>query len=182
MDGNRNDPYLDAGMIGFIHNFARKNHWRVAAWLDLDDLVQEGWLSYYAIRRHPRYAALTNKRNPTPDDIRQVMALVRTTFTRRMHSLAKSFNAIPEASLDGSLSDLAPAADCANGIGIALAGMPHELANLLAMLVAGDLKYRRVRRGTSRPLRETTNEALCRLLGVDPRKVNVYRQILQHLG
>lgn len=82
------DPYLDDGMRGFITNFARKNHWRVAGWCDLDDLVQDGYLCYYKIRRHENYRALTNKRNPTPDDVRQVMALVRTAFTRHVHALA----------------------------------------------------------------------------------------------
>lgn len=160
------DPYLDDGMVGFIEKFARKNHWRVASWLDLDDLIQEGWMCYYAVRRHPKYASLNDKAEPTPDDVRQVAAMVRTTLVRRMHTLANSLNAVPESALsaDGSvlIEDVAPPQECANGVAALLAGAPREVVEL-AQIFAGDVVRAAgyVRDAVGR--RETTTEHRRRL-------------------
>lgn len=200
------DPYLDAGMVGFIEKFARKNHWRVASWLDLEDLVQEGWMCYYAVRRHPKYAELNSKAEPTPDDVRQVMAMVRTTLFRRMHTLSNSLNAVPESGLSVTgtvrLEDLAPAETCANSVVELLAGAPREvveLAGALARDIVAAHEYARDtvgRRETSaehrkrlhskkrrrgRGRRETTNEMYCRLLGRDPEREDVRGLVVDYL-
>lgn len=223
----RADPYLDDGMIGFINSFARKNHWRVASWLDLDDLVQDGWMKYYKVRRHPNYAALNDKTDPTPDDRRQMMALVRTALTHHVHGLASRRTATPEdtfASLvmrndSPRVEDALSATACADGIGVVLASAPRELVELVMIIAGdavraaqfvydasgtretidqhllrlrsgdGDVKFQRSRvrrvgarlRLGGRAVRETTNEAYCRLLGLDPREHDVRGLIKNYL-
>ena len=84
---HRRDPYLDAGMRGFIKNNARKEFWRVASWYEFEDLVQDGYLCYYKCRS--KYRDLTVKNHPSKGDRKHMMALVRTTFSRHVHDLSK---------------------------------------------------------------------------------------------
>lgn len=47
-------PEPDRGVVGYIHRYAKKNHWRVAKWWSYDDLVQECLLCYCQARnRYP---------------------------------------------------------------------------------------------------------------------------------
>lgn len=225
------DPYLDDGMRGFIKNFALKNFWRVPPHYDLDDLVADGYLCYYKVRRHPNYRALTDKCRPSPDDVRQVMAMVRTTFTRHVHTLCKNGRAQihPEVAfcqlsapgkdymtvVDASVPT-EEGADCAV---YKLLGAPREVVALLHILAAdlgdsvrfardaaglrettarhlerategGSLRFRRSRphrdgaraRRLGRPLRETTNQMYCRLLGLDPQVNDVRSLVLSCLS
>lgn len=49
------DPYLDAGMEGYIRNLAVREYWRVAGWYGpretgLDDLIQDGYMCFARCR------------------------------------------------------------------------------------------------------------------------------------
>jgi len=79
--------YLDEGMKRWIYATARQNHWRVARWYDLEDLIQDGFLAYQ--KCYVKYARLVRKRKPTKEDRRNFMALVQTTYLNYIHDLAK---------------------------------------------------------------------------------------------
>ena len=79
------DALLDNGMKGWICRVAKKNYWRVAAWYEIDDLIQDGLVCYVKCRN--KYAFL-DKDNPTAEERKWFMALVQTSFTRRIIDLA----------------------------------------------------------------------------------------------
>lgn len=215
------DPYLDAGMRGFILNFARSNHWRVASWIELDDLIQEGWVCYYKCRR--RYAAL-DKPDPDRDNRRHMMALVKTSFRRRLDTLASQRTAsVPEVSMTSMGCDGADVIDRIAGddqidVTSLIVGAPQELVDLVSILVRdasafardsvgvrettaqrdtrvrvgvdGVDRFRRTRirvggdgrvRRDRRARRETTNEMMCRILGLDPDSCDVRSLITSYL-
>lgn len=91
------DPYLDAGMRGFIHKTALKNHWRVQEWYELDDLVQDGFLCYAKCKQ--AYPELSGKTAPTQDERRHFMALVRTAFIHHITNLSNKRTQLPELSV-----------------------------------------------------------------------------------
>lgn len=78
--------YLDEGLRRWIITTARNNHWRVAKWYDLEDLVQDGFLCYSKCADH--YKRLGRKRKPSKNDRRNFMALVKRTFENHIHDLA----------------------------------------------------------------------------------------------
>jgi len=83
----RSPRFLDKGMRGWLVTMARKNYWRVAAWMDLDDLIAEGFLAY-AICRAKYDDRVANKRH--------FMALVQITFINQITDLANDRTAQPE--------------------------------------------------------------------------------------
>lgn len=82
------DPYLDAGMEGFIRNLASKEYWRVADWYGrdrdcgLEDLIQDGYLCFARCRRRYVEVLGTLPPDPAPDHLRMMMHLVKTAFGR----------------------------------------------------------------------------------------------------
>lgn len=80
------DHYLDDGLKKWIVVTARRNYWRVSAWYDLDDLIQDGYLCYQ--KCVVKYARLIRKRRPSKDDRRNFMALVKRAYENHIHDLA----------------------------------------------------------------------------------------------
>lgn len=149
MNGSGRDPYLDDGMQGFIANFARKNYWKVSSWYDLDDLVQDGFMCFAKCRA--RYVEMDNP-EPTRDDIRIMMARVRTTFERHIIKLAHnktggtiaagvecSFASMggPDKDFGDEVARIEPAPPGPESVAALLAGAPWEVAELFTIL-AGD--------------------------------------------
>lgn len=84
MTSKGSDPYLDAGMHGYIRKTAVKEFWRVAAWYDdVADLVQDGYLCFAKCRaRYVDQLGVLPATDPGPDHRKWMMALVRTAFDR----------------------------------------------------------------------------------------------------
>lgn len=70
---------MDVGAKRWIEKTARANHWRVSRWIDFEDLVQDGYLWYYATVARYCYRPRTRA---------HVMALFKRTFTNYLHDLA----------------------------------------------------------------------------------------------
>lgn len=69
---------MDEGAIGWLHRIAVRNHWRVASWIDLSDLIQDGYLHWQRIaQRYPDA--------PIPAQMR----LFQITYLNWFHDLAK---------------------------------------------------------------------------------------------
>lgn len=207
MTAKHSDPYLDAGMHGYIRNTAVREFWRVSAWYDdVADLVQDGYLCFAKCRaRYVDKLKVLPADNPTPDDRKQMMAMVRTSFDRHVKFVLtqhiKDGWEVPASQLvragaeepadpwdvlaspqmgDASLVDL-------------VRSLPAEIQQLIVIL-AGDgaealrMGYSRLeRRKTAggavrfvrhrRRLRETTNQYYCRLVGLDPDKHDLVGQV-----
>lgn len=196
MTRHRRDPYLDAGMEGFIVNTAQKEFWRVAGWYELEDLIQDGYMCYYKCK--DRYGVLSVKNHPTKGDIKWMMALVKTTFNNHIrHKLAGKVRygseiavsqlGAEDSEFDDVWGNIAPPQLEESTLAVMLAQAPAEIKQLIQLLVGdgaealgfnrsrnrvsevGEKKVRRVSQGR-RPLRETTNEYYCRLMGLDPKR------------
>jgi len=193
------DPYLDAGMRGFIVNTAKREFWRVASWYELEDLIQDGYLCYYKCRN--RYTQLSVKNHPTKGDKKWMLCLVRTTYLNHIrHTLAGkmlhgcemviSQMGVEDLGLDDVWAGIAPPQSEEATLAVMLAQAPSEIKQLICLLVGDGSealgfsrsrnrisrtasgKVLRVRRGR-RQLRETTNEYYCRLMGLDPGRYDL---------
>jgi hypothetical protein len=81
-------PYMDEGLRRWIAAYASRNLWRVPSWMTLDDLIQEGFICYTNVLRHENYRGLARVREPTKDNRRVFMSLVKKAFTNHIHDLA----------------------------------------------------------------------------------------------
>ena len=136
---------------------ARKNLWRMSHWYDLDELIADGMLCWQIVEsKYPK----TNK--PHRD------SLFRTTFTNHIHRLAnKKSIMVAETAVDHpeALSNQ----ECQEAelrrfiLENATPMLRHCLAAILdkpELLAQAHIKHGKHR--------ETTNEYLCRLAGINP--------------
>lgn len=74
------DVFFDQGLQGWLVDYARKNHWKVQAWIGLDDLIQEGMVAYCICKM--RYAErVENKKH--------FMSLFKRIFSGMIIDMAK---------------------------------------------------------------------------------------------
>lgn len=183
------DAYLDDGIHGFIRKTAFKYVWRIAG-MDVEDLVQEGYLTYYHCRA--RYVGVRPKRradgrryrtlprSPDPVARRHFMALFKRSFINRLNTLAVKQSAPMERVIsemlpadqnyDQYLEALMPVEQEAATVGALLESAPREVLQLFRLLIDDAIElsgYRRFGRGKNAP-RETTNQRFCRLLHLPP--------------
>lgn len=160
---------MDAGFRGWIYNTARKNYWRVAASCELDDLIQEGyWIYYHVVRRYPHVR-----------DRAHLMRLVQISYVTRIHDLARR-DKRPEVAFD----DLPPVVVNSMGYGPqTLMGdaPPFVRLALYALMTADGRTLRAEPRERIRGRRETFNERLCRMTGLDPKIVDLPAEIKKFL-
>jgi hypothetical protein len=166
------DPYMDAGMKGWIVNTARKNHWRVASYYELEDLISDGMLCYYKCRA--RYKGLHSLNHPGKDQRRHVMALVKTAFHNHITTLALKRSRLKETACsqafgpdhDGVMEAILPAQHEEATVRTMLTNAPQEIKALIDVItkdgveVAGYV-YKKVGRLN---IRETTDDYFGRLL------------------
>ena len=74
----------------WIVNYARRNVWRVPPWMDLDDLIAEGFLAYAIAMA--RYGDKVQNR-------RHFMSLLMIIFTNQITDLANERTACPEIAI-----------------------------------------------------------------------------------
>lgn len=183
----RVDPFLDAGMRGYIVNTARKEFWRVASYIEIDDLIQDGYLCYAKCAK--AYPQLSKINNPTNEQKRHFMSLVKTAFANHIHTLASKRTAAPDELLNltaeetetEALDRLLPAEGEIGSFAMLLANAPAEIKQLIQLLTADVQGFTRTKVGR-RSLRETTNEHFCRLLGVDPNTVNMVERVKSYFS
>jgi hypothetical protein len=172
--------YLDQGLERWIYRTAHENKWRVPSYIDL---ISEGFACYQ--KCVDRYARLQRKRRPTKEDRKNFMALVKITFTRRITDLAYERSRMPDRYVisqitapDQSFSDWldrnSPAELAAVDIGLMIEQAPSELRHLLVTLssdVGEAAAFVKVKCGRYYR-RETSNQRLCRLLGLKRKAAN----------
>lgn len=155
---------IDNGVRGWIVKTARKEYWRVAAFYDLADLIQDGYLHYCRV-----VTIYEVQRNRVRSRAR-LMGLFKIAYVNHIHDLAKQrTRLLAEVKLD----DLPPLTVARFHYGATqelLAGAPP-----LVRLSIAALQDDRVALFMSQPYvrtpshRETMNERLCHVLGLDAR-------------
>lgn len=163
---------MDHGARAWMFRHAQKNHWRVAAWYDLDDLIQDGYLHWRRVVQH----------YPDVVDRPHIMSLFKITYINHIHDLAKRRDRLPEVRL---LDTAAPGTTLTESdlwdrilvdeqelseFDVLISQAPDPIRKVLALLTSEDgcrrlrSQYRRLRGG----IRETKNERLARLTGLSP--------------
>lgn len=201
------DPYLDAGLYGYIQKVARQNAWRVAGH-DASDLVQEALLLYWRCRQkyvgkrppklpddHPARVGGQTKwrylppKNPDKTARQHFAALFKTALHNRISTLASKYPPQEIVMSDCTtehqtakdfLEAALPTEDETATATLLLKNAPRELKQLFAVLVDDvvDLPYRRFgKRGLRK--RETNNQYYCRLLGL-PASTDIVGMLEEH--
>lgn len=176
---------MDAIARGWLHKTAAKHYWRVCKWYDLADLVQDGYLTYYRIR----------ERYDTATDAKHVMSLFRVSYLNHITSLARlRRRRIDEINITDMFED------GANFSEEFLFQAVCQSSDVPSQISVGDLspevvkviktfddptalkKMRAPFRKGFDGKRETTNQRLCRMIGIDPKRVNLRRMLNTDLG
>jgi len=157
----------------------RKHYWRVAAFCEVDDLYQEAYVVF--LRCSQKYKGSIKNGS-------HFFGLYSRALTNRIHTLASrqrfEVNGWVQSRVDGTVEDihltelLADYAETVRmEVRLLLEEAPEPVRRLLEVLEESD-KRPRMRR--ARNQRETTNEYLSRLAGLD-RTVNMVRMINEWL-
>lgn len=162
-------PYkgMDFGARVWMRRLAAKQFWRVASWYELEDLIQDGHIHWWRIVE--RYPDVTDAHR---------MSLFKTTFQNHIHNLAKHKTRCPEVTVtvlagNEDHSDfwerlVVEDFDFAN-CNLLIAKAPEPVQKFMRLMASEDgprhmrALYRKRRGGG----RETTNDRLCRLLGIE---------------
>lgn len=176
---------LDNGMKAWLVYYARKNLWRVPDWYDLSDLIQDGYICYLKCRA--RY-----KGSPRITQRREFMALFMRAFINHVTDLSNlktDAGEVPILSGVDSLSEsqaierFVPPEHEEATTRLLIKEAPLEVKALMYLFFTEDGRGRLQRRLFRRcnGERETTNEFLCRLIGVDPDTVNLPNIVQNYL-
>ena len=160
---------LDLGMRNWIIAYARDNLWRVQSWYSLEDLIQEGFFCY--CKCNLRYGNIENTKH--------FMVLVKRTFINKVHDLSRKAN-IRKGELtldiDSPVFEILESED--TQFNTLLNQLPPEIIKMIRTLLKGKSRMKRFASGE----RETTNEFLCRLSGLDADHINIEEVIREHFA
>lgn len=165
-DGDVVSP--DEGLLKWITRYSFQNYWKVAAWMGIEDLIQDGhyWIAYCRDRYRPK-------------TIEHLTSLTMRCFSNHIIDLANKKTALAEtrtpeewvpnfANYDLDESDI-------QTLAVLIAQAPREITAVLKLLLTekgleglrGEHQIKnQVKPGQLRQ-RETTNEKVCRLAGLD---------------
>lgn len=166
----------DAPTEGWVIKFIKKNLWRVAPDMEFEDLYQELCLVYARCQaKRPDSANLMPYFMMAASN--EVHSLATRRTRRRDHEIAGSqitdeVKVVEEAGFSEDLGD----ADFR-----LLLADKAELRRLFTVLVQNEIKPRRFWSRKNK-VRETPNEFICRILGVDPTQVDMSGYITNLLG
>lgn len=127
------DLGLPAPVVGWIHNHAAKNFWRVAEWYELDDLISDGMMLAYKCRE--RYG------EPGVDlDPPHFMALVKSSFHNHIGDMLRRSRGVDDSTKIADLEAGRSEADIVDHLGCDagsqdLAMLVHDLPDYLRRVV-----------------------------------------------
>ena len=190
---------MDFGARHWLVKTARANYWRVSSWVELDDLIQDGYVLWFRLIEH--YDEVT--------ELKHMMSLFQRSYTNYLHDLSKfrtrdvvtieanlrvnlekriDRGAVPELQPDEVANEL----EASNGdyaltteleTMMDLGVPPTEVAAFFELFQSEEglrrlrARYRRRKGG----VRETFNQRLCRLLGFDATEVDVVGSLRSYI-
>lgn len=182
----RNEPMLDEATRKWIVATAYKRAWQLPD-REVEDLIQEGYLCYVTCKE--RYGHNFGQ-IPTQGERKWFMALLKRTFENRLTSLVRKRMIELKYHIE-----LKPNDDeyeikdpgLTSFVDIILSAPAEVLEVLTKIVVEGQDVVTMVKREATRlklgklqkrvRYIETTNEKLCRLVGIDPKSKNLHREI-----
>lgn len=164
--------FMDAGARNWLFKHVNKNYWRVAVWVDYDDLIQDGYAEYCEVlKRYPQAIEPAHK-----------MRLFQLCFRSKIEDLVRANT----KQVDDARSDIVETYDSpvmiipdSSNLHALLVKAPQAIKDALSLLI--DEKAREelvkpfVRYDSGR--RETLNERFCKLLGKDPKRVDIVTEM-----
>ena len=163
---------MDDGARNYLFAYARKNHWRVSAWIDLDDLIQEGYFAYYD----------TLRRYPSATEPQHIMSLFKLVLRSNIEDIVRKNT----KQVDDARSDIVDVFDGDailtpdfSNLHALLIKAPQIIKEALALLAneqtCSELQkpFERYENGR----RETLNERFCRLLGKDSNCIDYTKEL-----
>lgn len=182
---NMVDPFtIDKSAQRWLFKTAHKHYWRVQSWYELDDLIQDGYMTWCMVVS--RYADSVRERckdlpehKRTDAMIEVMMSLFTRSYINHIHDLATKRTRIAETViadlvsdgqtydryLDKILADEATTSEEAELVNCAPDGVREVLQLYTNEPDSPKINAKfRIRRDGSR---ESLNERLCRLAGVD---------------
>lgn len=184
---------IDDSAERWLYRTAHKSYWKVARFIEIDDLYQDGQMIYVkCARRYPQ----VNRAH--------LMALFKTSFHRHLINLANrnrysiggADNSLADLRGEGnvlSLASLRPAGATDDGWMDSIFGSCESLGPFFTLLneARGPLKRLLAlyltedgvaRRAASRRLNnESLNEYMCRMIGVDSKAIDMPETLLSFL-
>lgn len=180
------NPYIDHGAKVWLTRYAKRNLWRVRAWYELEDLIQEGFVVFCCV--WGRYHSTAVK--PA-----HIMRLFQVSFINHIHALSKQRTRDPAQALTIDLtprdadgphwfwSQYAYTYSDEHRMLTLMAHAPVVVKRALGALSRADAgKLRSAYRRSGSGARETTNERLCRLANLNPAEVDVATAIRDYLA
>lgn len=165
-------PLPDAGAVAWLHSYARKNYWRVAAWMDYEDLVQDGYFAWVEVCH--RYPEATK----TPAHI---MSLFKLCFADKITDLSRSRT----KQQDDARSDIVEIYDGdavtlpdPSNFNLLITRAPKVVRDTIALLTDDSMKdeLNKPYHAQVSGRRETLNDRICALLGLDPAQIDVIKE------
>jgi len=158
------NQFMDDGARNYLFKYAKKNHWRVAAWIDFDDLIQEGYFAYYD----------TLRRYPTATEPQHIMSLFKLVLRSNIEDMVRKNT----KQVDDARSDLVELNDNPNmvlpdfsNLHALLIKAPKAIKDVLA-LMADDKQREELQKPFTKydnGRRETLNDRFTKILGLDPK-------------
>ena len=157
----------DEGARNFLYKYAKKHYWRVAAWIDFDDLIQDGYAAY----------AETLYRYPTAKNAAHIQSLFQLVFRSKIEDLVRANT----KQVDDARSDIVEIFDSpeliipdVSNLQALLAKAPDVIKDALNLLMSDSLHVlAQPFKKDSNGCRETLNERFCRLMQRDPKEIDV---------
>lgn len=167
----KNFPMPDQGAVAWMHKYARKHFWRVAAWMDYDDLIQDGYYAWCEVCwRYPHAV----------DNPAHIMSMFKLCFADKITDLSRG----KTKQQDDARSDIVDVFDGdavtmpdPSNFNLLLAKAPKVVKDTIELMTSERMKdelnkpYEKQVSGR----RETLNERLCKLLNLDPNSIDVVK-------
>jgi len=165
---------VDKGLRIRIAKMAKHHHWRVQSWYGIDDLIQEGFVCYAKVRS--KYPQIT-------DDV-HILNLTSVAFRNHITNLSNRKRKQADITFaDLPNDDIPPETECPDAeIAQLIAEAPPLVQRVLRALQSPEGRkawaalYRVRRNGT----RETLNERLCRMIGLQA-VVDIHSLVVSYL-
>lgn len=177
---------IDQGASNWIIKTARKNHWRVQSWMDISDLIQDGYLCWYMV---------VERYQDRVENLDHMMKLFMRVYTNHLHDLASRRSRLseqcfvdflrPDQTDSFLIERLMPAGEESDAeLRLMLDKAPPNVKATLDLFSTEDGRRKLQSKPRRQPngVRETLNDRLCRLIGIDPTGVDLVGQVRDFLA
>jgi len=170
--------YMDDGARNWMFNYARRNLWRVASYMDYDDLIQDGYYAWCEVCwRYPEAMK-------TPQHI---MSLFKLCFANKITDLSR----VKTKQVDDARSDLVEVLESPamiipdfSSLHALIIKAPQTIKDVLTLMTDDKAReelikpFQRYENGR----RETLNDRLCSLLNKDPNTIDLVTDLRMYFS